>query len=148
MQIHGVEIIPLKKIEDERGAVMHMLRSDQANFKGFGEIYFSLTNPGIVKGWKLHKKITQSMCVPEGTIKIVIYDSRKESPSFGCIQTIVLGQENYSLLQLPPNIWYAFKAISVTHAIIANCINEPHLPAESETIPLITESIPFDWSKA
>ena len=40
-RINGIKIYPLKKISDDRGSVMHMLRNDSEYFKGFGEIYFS-----------------------------------------------------------------------------------------------------------
>ena len=36
--IHDVLITPLKKIVDERGSIMHMLRSDDDHFEKFGEI--------------------------------------------------------------------------------------------------------------
>lgn len=146
MGIENVKIFPLKKIEDERGAVMHMLRSNQEHFQTFGEIYFSLVNPGVVKGWKLHKKIHQNMAVPEGEIKIVIFDSRKDSSTFGQTQEIVFGNSNYCLLQLPPGVWYSFKAISPTHAIIANCTTAPHDPEESIVLPLNTPEISYNWN--
>ena len=57
--IEGVQITPLRQIEDERGKVMHMLREDSPVFERFGEIYFSFTNPnsknprgGRRKKWK------------------------------------------------------------------------------------------------
>jgi dTDP-4-dehydrorhamnose 3,5-epimerase len=146
MEINNVKILPLKKIEDERGAVMHMLRADQEHFQGFGEIYFSLVKPGVIKGWKLHKRISQSMSVPEGKIRMVVYDSRKESTTFGQFQIINFGNDHYALVQLPPNVWYAFQATSEGHAIIANCITAPHEPGESETLDLKSAIIPFDWS--
>jgi dTDP-4-dehydrorhamnose 3,5-epimerase len=142
--INDVKIIPLKKIEDERGAVMHMLRADQPHFSQFGEIYFSLVKPGVTKGWKLHKRITQNMAVPEGDIKLTIYDSRIESSTYGKFQIIEFGQQNFCLVQLPPNVWYAFKAISTSHAIITNCTTDPHDPLESEVLPLETELIPVN----
>ena len=37
---------------------MHMLRSDDRNFKHFGEIYFSQVYPKKIKAWHLHKKMT------------------------------------------------------------------------------------------
>ena len=37
--IHDITITPLKIIADNRGKVMHMLRSDSKVFKKFGEIY-------------------------------------------------------------------------------------------------------------
>ncbi len=39
--IEGVLVVPLRKIPDERGMVMHMLRTDAEHFQQFGEIYFS-----------------------------------------------------------------------------------------------------------
>ena len=39
--IDGVVITPLRQILDERGKVMHMLRSTDEHFTQFGEIYFS-----------------------------------------------------------------------------------------------------------
>ena len=48
--IDGVVITPLKQIRDERGAVLHMLRTDAPHFAGFGEVYFSVVNPGVIKG--------------------------------------------------------------------------------------------------
>ena len=39
--IAGIKITPLKIIKDDRGSVMHMLRSDSEIFEKFGEIYFS-----------------------------------------------------------------------------------------------------------
>ena len=39
--IEGIIITPLKKIKDERGAVMHMMRKDSGIFKNFGEGKYS-----------------------------------------------------------------------------------------------------------
>ena len=38
-KIEGIKIIK-KNYLDSRGKIMHMLRSDDRNFKHFGEIYF------------------------------------------------------------------------------------------------------------
>ena len=47
--IDGVVITPLLQIADERGKVMHMLKSTDAHFQQFGEIYFSCVFPDAVK---------------------------------------------------------------------------------------------------
>ena len=39
--LSGVKLIPLKVIEDSRGDILHMIRSDSDYFLGFGEAYFS-----------------------------------------------------------------------------------------------------------
>ena len=48
-EIEGVRITPLRRIPDERGAVLHMLRSDSPGFERFGEIYFSMVYPDAIK---------------------------------------------------------------------------------------------------
>ena len=53
--IDGIKITPLKIIADNRGKVMHMLRSDNKVFSQFGEIYFSTIYKDSVKAWHLHK---------------------------------------------------------------------------------------------
>lgn len=52
--IDGVEVFPLLRIQDERGVVMHMLRADDPHVTEFGEIYFSVIYPGIIKRWHVH----------------------------------------------------------------------------------------------
>ena len=47
--IKDVVITSLRKIPDERGSILHMLRSDAKHFIQFGEIYFSTAYPGVVK---------------------------------------------------------------------------------------------------
>src|SRR5215510_13008959 len=67
--IHGVLVHPLRQIPDERGKVMHMLRCDDPHFERFGEIYFSVVYPGVIKGWHLHREMTLNYAVVAGTIK-------------------------------------------------------------------------------
>ena len=69
--IDGVIITKLKKIPDERGAIFHMLRNDDSHFIKFGEIYFSIAYPGIIKGWHEHTKQIQNYAVVDGMIKLV-----------------------------------------------------------------------------
>jgi len=145
IEIDGVEIFPLKIIKDERGAVMHMLRADQAHCTQFGELYFSIVKSGVVKGWKYHKEIIQSMVVPEGMMRLVIYDSRPDSKTNGNVKIIEFGIDNYVLVRVPPRVWYSFKSISSEHSIIANYTNQIHDPLESEVLPLGSSQIPFSW---
>ena len=70
--IHGVELTPLKKICDERGRVLHLFRRDWPIFRGFGEAYFSVVLPGVVKAWHLHKENTLHYAAVTGMIKCVL----------------------------------------------------------------------------
>ena len=144
--IKGVKIKPLSKIADERGVIFHMLRRDDPDFKKFGEIYFSLVYPGVVKGWHLHTKMTLNYAVIQGMIKLVLFDDRKGSPTRGEIMEIFTGEGNYSLITIPPEVWNGFKGIGVKPAIVANCATIPHDPKEIKRIdPLNNRIIKYDW---
>ena len=96
--IEGVVISPLKQMFDERGKVMHMLRSDSPLYDSFGEIYFSCTYPGAIKAWHLHKQMTLNYAAIYGEIKCVLFDDRPGSKTRGCIDEYYLSPENYFLL--------------------------------------------------
>ena len=143
--IQGVSIRPLKQIPDERGKVMHMLRRDDPWFVRFGEIYFSVIYPGAIKAWHLHKIMTLNYGVVSGAIKLVLYDDRDGSPTKGELQEIFTGEECYSLITIPPNIWNGFKGIGAKPALVANCATEPHDPSEIVRMDPFSKKIPYNW---
>lgn len=146
MKIHDLKKTPLKQIKDDRGAVYHYLKSTDENFKGFGEVYYSKINFQVIKGWKLHYKLHQNFCVPFGKVKIVVFDTRENSPSKGEFEEILLNDsDNYYLLSMPPGLWYSFKCTSENFALLANVIDMEHDPLESITLPLQNSIIPYEW---
>lgn len=145
-QIHDLRITPLRRIPDERGAVLHMLRSDDAAFEQFGEIYFSMVYPGVVKGWHRHRRMTLNYAVPVGMVKLVCYDDRAGSPTAGVVQELHVGELNYVLVTIPPLILNGFKGEGTVPALVANCATEPHDPDEIERLDPAAGRIPYDWA--
>jgi dTDP-4-dehydrorhamnose 3,5-epimerase len=144
--IDGVQITPLRRIADERGAIFHMLREDSPAFERFGEIYFSAVYPGVVKGWHIHKRMTLNYAVPVGMIKLVLYDDRASSPTEGAVQEPHLGELNYALVTIPPLVWNGFKGEGDGMALVANCASIPHDPDEIDRCDPLENDIPYDWS--
>src|SRR3990167_3558135 len=99
--IDGVSIHPLKQIPDERGKVMHMLKATDAHFERFGEIYFSMVYPGVVKGWHRHSRMTINYAVVTGITKLVLYDDRPASSTCGRVEELFIGESNYCLVKVP-----------------------------------------------
>ncbi len=145
--IDGVRIIPLKKIPDERGVILHMLRKDDPHFDSFGEIYFSEVYPQVIKGWHLHTKMTLNYAVVSGMIKLVLYDDRVKSKTRGTLMELFIGDDNYSLVTIPPGVWNGFKGIGTEKAIVANCSTIPHSKTEIKRMdPFKNDIINYDWS--
>jgi dTDP-4-dehydrorhamnose 3,5-epimerase len=143
--IDGVEIFPLKRIQDERGMVMHMLKASDPHFEKFGEIYFSVVYPGAIKAWHLHSRMTINYAVVDGSIKLVVFDQRPGSKTKGQLHEIYVGQVNYQLVRVPPGVVNGFTAVGGQRAIVANCADIPHDPDEITRIDPFTPTIPYDW---
>lgn len=144
--INDVLIVPLQQIPDERGKIMHMLRSDENHFEKFGEIYFSVSYPGAIKGWHQHTSQTQNYAVLSGMIKLVLFDNRAKSSTKSELVELFIGEENYCLVRIPPGITNGYKTYGAKPAILANCATDPHDPDEMIRISPFSPEIPYDWS--
>ncbi|MEA2590333.1 MAG: dTDP-4-dehydrorhamnose 3,5-epimerase [Actinomycetota bacterium] len=143
--IEGVNVVPLRRIPDERGTVMHMLKRTDPHFIEFGEIYFSTIYPGVVKGWHLHHRMALNYACVYGRIKMVLYDDREGSPTRGHLMELFLGPDDYSLVQVPTEVWNGFKGMGNEISVVANCATIPHDPTQSERMDPNDDRIPYNW---
>ena len=143
--IEGVKITPLKIISDDRGSVMHMMRNDSKVFDKFGEIYFSTIFKDKIKAWHLHKEATLNYACVYGEVKLVLFDERKGSGTFGEYQELLLSLKDYNLITIPPNIWNGFKGRNDQFSIIANCLNLPHNEKEMVRLDVKDNRFKYDW---
>ncbi len=144
--IDGMFVTPLRRIPDERGSVLHMLRDDSERFERFGEIYFSTVYPGAVKAWHRHREMTLNYAVPVGMIKLVCFDDRDDSPTRGALVELHVGELDYALVTIPPLVWNGFKCEGSQTALVANCATVHHSPDEIERLDPFSDHIPYDWA--
>ena len=145
-EIEGVIVQPLMQIADNRGSVLHMMTRDSKFLIQFGEVYFSEIHSGKIKAWKRHKKKIQNLTVPINKIRLVIYDNRSSSSTHGKIAEYELGRpDHYCLVHIPPMLWYGFQTLGDQTALIANCADQPHDPEETESLPVDSNEIPYQW---
>ncbi len=147
--IEGVRTKVLKVIPDERGRLMEMLRNDDPLFVKFGQIYLTTAYPGVVKGWHYHKKQIDNFIVVRGMMKIVLYDQREGSVTYGEVNEFFLGDHQPLLLQIPAGVCHGFKCVGEHEAMVINCPTETYRyddPDEYRIEPH-DKNIPYDWSR-
>jgi len=118
--IHGVIIKPLSKNTDERGWLAEVFRRDELDFDPVMS-YMSLTNPGIVRG--PHEHVQQSDCfvfLGPGSFRLYLWDRRKDSKTNGEALEIEVGENNPSLVIVPPGVVHGYKCISDIPALSIN----------------------------
>ena len=139
----GITLTPLKQILHPKGDIYHAMKKSDDSFFGFGEAYFSTIKFGVIKAWKYHKRMTMNLVVPEGTIRFVMYDERKDSSTKGMFQDESLSRSNYCRLTVPPKVWLGFQGMSPEIAILLNIASIPHDP--KEIVNKDIDKIPFNW---
>jgi dTDP-4-dehydrorhamnose 3,5-epimerase len=147
--IDGVRIKQLQPIPDERGFLMEILRSDDNLFEAFGQVYMTVAYPGAVKGWHYHKVQTDFFTVVKGMMKIVLYDSRPESPTRGEVNEFFMGELNPLLIRIPPGVLHGMKAIGSEPGYVVNCPTEPYNRDEPDEyrVDPHENDIPYDWAR-
>ena len=147
--IDGVKTKKLRVIPDERGRLMEILRADDEMFRKFGQVYITTVYPGVTKAWHYHEVQYDNMTCVHGTAKLVLYDARKDSKTFGEVNEFFIGEHNPMIVQFPPHVYHGFKGVGRREAIIVNIPTEVYdydKPDEFRVDPHKND-IPYDWAK-
>jgi dTDP-4-dehydrorhamnose 3,5-epimerase len=140
--IDGVLISPRRVIKDDRGDILHMLRSTDVEFRQFGEMYFSKVEVGKKKTWRRHREATSQLTVPVGSVHFILFDDRVTSSTHGTRLDATIGESNHHLITIPPMVWYAFENAGSLTALIGNCSSHPRDPSESDRRDLHDSRMP------
>ena len=147
--IHGVRTRKLRVMPDERGWLMEILRADDAElFSKFGQVYVSATYPGVVKAWHYHLKQVDHFACVAGMVKLVLIDTRDDSPTKGAVNEFFIGTHNPMLVQVPNLVYHGWKCISLEPSLVVNVPTEPYRyddPDEHRLEPHGT--LPYDWTR-
>ena len=132
----GAHFTELARIETSGGEVMKALTSEEADFKGLGEAYFSRVNADSVRAWKRHSEMTVNVVVPVGHVRFVVADGDD-------FQAFDLGPEHdYGRLTIEPGTWFGFMG-GTDGGLVLNLANIVHRPDEADGKEL--DEFNYDW---
>jgi len=113
--IEGLEIVTLKRFNDDGGSMTELVRLEDGRvqgLKGFKalQVNYSVMEPLAIKAFHLHTRQTDVWYVPPSDkLLLVVADARKGSPTEGLVQRIVLGDGNSRLVRIPPGVAHGAK---------------------------------------
>ena len=147
--IKGVEVKKLKIIPDGRGRLMEILRSDEPIFQKFGQVYMTTAYPGVAKAWHYHKLQDDHFTCISGVMRLALYDSREDSPTYKEINDFVVSLDNPILVKIPKLIYHGFKCVSDIEAIVINVptMTYNYKVPDEYRLDAFDNDIPYDWNK-
>ena len=145
--IHQARTIPLKKIANERGHLLEIQRADDPHYPGFGQAYATVTLPGIVKAWYRHRNQIDQIALTSGSLLLVLFDDRPDSPTLGMVSEISITEEAPLLVQIPTGVWHGFQSRGHQPACLLhlNTIPIDLSNKDEDRLPPDTPAIPFRW---
>ena len=140
LSLNDIIVTPLKRIPTDGGDVMHALKYSDNEFNGFGEVYFSWVDQGVIKAWKCHKRMTLNLLVPLGEVCFVFHLTEERD----VFRTVKLGHDRYSRLTIPPGIWFGFQGVASESSLLMNAADIEHDPNEVLRKPVTC--FDYNWS--
>jgi len=124
-KINGVVVCKLTRAQDSRGWLAELFRRDDLHEEFFPAMaYISSTNPGVTRGPHEHRDQADLFCfIGPSNFKLRMWDNREDSETFGCVTTIVVGQDNPSSVLVPAGVVHAYQNIGKDEGIVINCPN-------------------------
>ena len=143
-------IKPLVWRRDARGGVMEILRQDEAIFKGFGQAHVTTIVPGAVKAWHYHLLQEELFVALSGAIRMVLYDTRLDSPTRDLVDEYMLSAKDPIALQVPRGVFHGFECAGESEAMVLNIPSLPYNRQQPDEVRLdpFDPSIPVRWNTA
>jgi dTDP-4-dehydrorhamnose 3,5-epimerase len=123
--IEGVEIRHLRKFSDDRGWLIEIFRHDGLEEDRWPVMtYISCTLPGVARGPHEHVDQTDGFgFVGPSNFKLYLWDTRKDSPTYGHRHVEVMGESNPAAVWIPPGVVHAYRNVGDVPGLVLNAPN-------------------------
>lgn len=146
--IDGVTLTPLVRRTDGRGALIELLTTRDQVIEPIVHVYLVEAKAGSVRAWVYHRHQHDRLAYTQGNFQVVLYDIRPESPTFNKLSVLMLGENNPSLLRIPPFVVHGVKNIGSADSSFVNLptnVYDPKHPDKSR-IAANDPRIPFSFN--
>lgn len=146
--LEGVILREVKHVPRDHGVITEAYRSEwDPTGLPVVHIYQSRLFPGAIGAWSCHMKSVDRLFVNQGHLKVVLFDGREESSTFGQVTEHHVGDARPTFIVLPAGIWHGLQNLGSTDALV---LNFPTLAYDYEDpdhwrLPFDTEQISYSW---
>lgn len=147
--IDGVKVKEVKNVVKNNGFLTEIYRQDwELDNLTIDQIFQVSLLPGGISAWHAHEVTTDRIFVNTGLIKVVLYDAREESPTFGQINEFRCGALRPMLIIVPPRVWHGVQNFTNEQAALLNIVDRAYQYDNPDhwRIPLDSPEIPYTFS--
>lgn len=121
--IEGVIVKKIPLISDSRGWLSEIFRNDTDEYLPMMS-YISFTNYLVARGPHEHLDQTDFFVfIGPGDFELFLWDNRKDSPTFGKFEKMIVGESNKVSVLIPPHIVHGYRSITPSGSLSINLPN-------------------------
>ncbi len=146
--IEGVVVREVLHVPRDHGVITEMFRPEwDPTGLPVVHIYQSRLYSGAIGAWSCHKKAVDRLFVNQGHLKVVLFDGREESSTFGRVSELHVGDARPAFVVIPVGVWHGLQNLGASDALV---INYPTRSYDYEDpdhwrLPYDTDQIPYTW---
>jgi len=144
-QIDGVRLNRLLTREDKRGDLTVLISDLNEVIAPVPHAYLVTAAPGSIRAWVYHKRQSDRLAYTNGSMRVVLYDLRPQSPTYRELNVIDVGGSNRVLLTIPPEVVHGVQNRGLTAATFLNMPTRAYDPAhpDKSRLPYNHPGIPY-----
>ena len=146
-QIEGVVMQRLNTYYDDRGDLTVLMSDIYDATHHTPHVYLVTTAPKSVRAWVYHKRQHDRLAYTQGDIRVVLYDLRKDSPTYGKLNVLDVGENNKLLLTIPPFVVHGVQNRGEESAQFINLPTKAYDPSfpDKSRVPKDSPEIPYTF---
>lgn len=144
--IQGVILRAATTQTDDRGTLCEIFSSAWGlHTDPIAYVYQFTVRPGKIKGWHIHHEHDDRIFISQGTVRIVLYDTRSDSPTHKMVNELYLSEHHRSLLIIPAYVYHAFQNVDARDALLVSLPNRLYNHADPDVyrLPIENDVIPY-----
>jgi dTDP-4-dehydrorhamnose 3,5-epimerase len=147
--IDGVLIREVRNIVTANGITTELYREDwKLPLRSVRHAIHVTLNPRQVSAWHCHGKQTDIVFAIAGALRLVLYDGREGSPTFGQVSAFNLSLYRPRLVAVPPLVWHGVQNLAAEPAAFIDYFDQAYDYGDPDEwrLPPDTDRIPYRFS--
>jgi dTDP-4-dehydrorhamnose 3,5-epimerase len=144
-QIEGVRLNRLVTHEDARGDLTVLISDLNDAIASIRHVYVVTATPGSIRAWVYHKRQFDRLAYTNGFLRVVLYDLRPRSVTYGRLNVMDVGESNKVLVTIPPEVVHGVQNCGPSAGTFVNMPTRTYNPARPDKfrLPFNHPGIPY-----
>ncbi|HJP29967.1 MAG TPA: dTDP-4-dehydrorhamnose 3,5-epimerase family protein [Candidatus Latescibacteria bacterium] len=144
--IAGVYSLDLQVFGDDRGRFSEMFRNEWFPERDWGKVQVNRSHSSatILRGLHYHHRQADYWHPLSGTIRVGLYDLRRQSPTYGTGEAFDISGEDFTGLFIPPGVAHGF--YSVTDLTLIYVVDSYYDGADELGVAWDDPALGLDWA--